>query len=102
MLRKSNLSTVDHILRYLPGMTNISYQGTIYIVKQTKYKQIQHIRILEFNIRLRENQYIVWISVHVCLPIQIKAKIDLTDNVPAGTMNNCKSFLCSLDKLNRY
>ena len=88
--------TVDaELIRYLPGITDISYQGMIYVARIKKvpvdstHKDFQ---TLEFNIKLPANQYMNLNSVHICLPIQIKIKTDPTDNVPAGTITENNLF----------
>ena len=91
-LLKSEVVDVD-LLKCLPGMLPIAYQGMIYAVKTKKpadpaYKDFQ---TLEFKISLPANQCMNWNSVHICFPIQIKKSMAVPNDINANmvTVNKC-------------
>ena len=63
------------MMRYIPGLSKIFYQGQLDGVKTKKtYASLADTdrNILEFNINLTKNHYINFSSILICLPIKIK------------------------------
>ena len=62
------------LLRYLPLMLPLGYQGMIQAARTKKFKAdltFKDFQTLKFNIKLFANQYMIWKCVHICLPIKI-------------------------------
>ena len=84
-----------NLIRYIPGLANIAYQGQIYSL-QTKRKYSsetysQKIN-LEFEIILSANKYTNFNNILICLPIKIKSKTNNVNDIAAGTIKVNKFF----------
>ena len=77
------------LMRYIPGLVNIAYQGQIYSL-QTKRKFASETYAqknnLEFEIILPANDYTIFNNMHLCLPIKIKSKAGNNNCIAAGTI----------------
>ena len=85
---------VDYrLIRYLPGLANVSRQGQIYnIVPKKAYASSNYTdkKTLEFNILLASNTYTNYSSLMIVLPVQIKKETNAAQNIDATmiTVNN--------------
>ena len=65
-----------NLLRYIPGLTKIAYQGQIYSL-QTKQEYTSETYVqksnLEFDVILPSNEYANFNNMHLCIPIKIKS-----------------------------
>ena len=62
------------LLRYLPLMLPLGYQGMIQAARTKKFQAdltFEDFQTLKFNIKLFANQYMIWKCVHICLQIKI-------------------------------
>ena len=83
------------LLKYLPVMLPRAYQGMIYDVRTKKvpaYSTYKNLQTLEFNIKLPENQYMNWNSVHICLPIKVKSNTNEAKDIAANMITVNYSF----------
>ena len=75
---------VDYsLIRYLPGLANVSRQGQIYsIVPKKPYASSNYTdkKTLEFNILLASNTYTNYSSLIIVLPVQIKKRTNAVNN----------------------
>ena len=73
----------ENLIKYLPNMAELAYQGSVFNVLKKIFLQIQPIRTftLEFNVKLLANQYINLNSVHTCVPVQIKSKTNNASDI---------------------
>ena len=87
------------LLRYIPGMSKIMYQGQIdWIQTKKAYASSTYTdkQLLEFNIELTKNHYMNFSNMVVCLPVDFrkvtnKAQVIDADMIPA------KNFFYALD-----
>ena len=74
------------LIRYPPGLANISRQGQIYnIVPKKAYASSNYTdkKTLEFNILLASNTYTNYSSLMIVLPVQIKKGTNAAQNIDA-------------------
>ena len=81
------------LIRYLPGLANVSRLGQIYsIVPKKAYASSNYTdkKILEFNILLASNTYANYSSLMIVPPVQIKKRANAAQNIDADmiTVNN--------------
>ena len=82
------------LIRYIPGLTNVSRQGKIFNIVPKKVYTISKYtdkKTLEFTIELAANTHTNYISMCIFLPIQIKKATNKAQNVDVITVNN---FVC--------
>ena len=88
------------LIRYIPGLSNVSRQGKIFnIVPKKAYptSTCSDKKTLEFTIELVANTHRNYSSMCIVLPIQTKKSTDKTANINVITVNN---FFLSLVKRN--
>ena len=83
------------MLRYIPGLSQIAYQGQIHSTEIKKKKKnvddtYKNEKVIEFNIPLAANHYTNIQNMHICFPIKIKSALDNNNDIAAGviTVNN--------------
>ena len=81
------------ILRYIPGLSQIAYQGQIHsteIKKKNVDDTYKNEKVIEFNIPHTANHYTNAQNMHICFPIKIKSALDNNNDIAAGviTVNN--------------
>ena len=78
-----------NLIRYIPGLANIAYQGQIYSL-QTKKKYASETYAqknnLEFEIVLSANEYTNFNNILICFLIKIKSKANSVNDIAAGTI----------------
>ena len=83
------------LIRYLPGMMKICYQGLLYsIMTKRKFADstYKNVQVLEFNVNLPKTKYMNFNSVHISLPIKMKSKADKDNNIPARKITGDSLF----------
>ena len=75
-----------NMLKYIPGLAKIGYQGNCIRQKQ---KQLPLIKLIKFNVQLTSN-YTTFQNVHLWFLIKIKLAADNDNDIAAGiiTVNN--------------
>ena len=82
------------VMRYIPGMAPISYQGqTDYIDTKRTYAASTYsdMQQLEFNLEVINNHYINFLTMVLCLPIAFRKKTN-KENAIAATMIPVNNF----------
>ena len=88
-----------YVIRYIPGMTPINYQGQIDFIDTKRtyaastYSDMQQ---LEFNLEVVNNHYINFSTMVLCLPIAFRKKTNKQEAI-AATMIPVNNFFCALD-----
>ena len=76
LLDDNGLMDAD-LLRYIPGMSKIFYQGQIDNITTKKayaFSTYTDKQVMQFDINLTKNQYTNFANKLICLPIKIKKK----------------------------
>ena len=111
VVKLSNLwedGKVDYsLIRYLPGLANVSRQGQIYsIVPKKVYASSNYTdkKTLEFNSLLASNTYTNHSSLMIVLPIQIKKRTNAAQDIDATkiTVNNFFAHWLKEVNIKRY
>ena len=95
------------LLRYMPGMSKIMYQGQIdYIQTKKSYAASTYTakQTLEFSLELTKNHYINFSNIILCLPIKTKKKTNNATNIDANlvTVNNFFAYWIKDVSVKRY
>ena len=91
-------SVVD-IIRHIPGLTKIVYQGQIDSTEaKRKYADntYKNKKVIRFNILLTANHYTNFQNIHICFPFKFKSTANNDNNLAARTIP-VNNFFCSLD-----
>ena len=90
---------VADMIRYIPGLTKIVYQGQIDSTEaKRKYadKTYKIKNVIKFNILLTANHYTNFQNIHIYFPFKFKSTADNDSNLAARTIP-INNFFCSLD-----
>ena len=97
----------NNILKYIPGLTKIVYQGHLHST-ETKRKYPDQFsknkKVIKFNVYLTANHYTNFQNIHLCFPIKIKFAADNDIDIAAGiiAVNNFFAHWISKIYLKRY
>ena len=77
------------MLRYIPGLAKICYQGQLYLTKvKRKYVDdtYKNKKVIEFNVQLKKGHYTNFQNVHLCFPLKFKSEANNGNNLAANTV----------------
>ena len=77
------------MLRYIPGLAKICYQGQLHLTKvKRKYVDdtYKNKKVIEFNVQLTKGHYTNFQNVHLCFPLKFKSAANNGNNLAANTV----------------
>ena len=76
------------MIRYIPGLTKIAYQGQIDSTetKRNILMTIIKIKMIEFNILLTANHHTNFQNIRICFPLKFKSAADNDNDLEARTI----------------
>ena len=77
------------MLRYIPGLAKICYQGQLHLTKvKRKYVDdtYKNKEVIEFNVQLTKGHYTKFQNVHLCFPLKFKSSANNGNNLAANTV----------------
>ena len=91
------------MLRYMPGLAQIDYQGELYST-ETKRKYVDNKKVTEFNIQLTKGHYTNFQNLYLCFPLEFKSAANNNNNLDATTVtvNNFLSHWVKEIDIERY